>query len=321
MLKKSTLLLLGLLAGNDFAIAGTSNISSLPTCSAEGLTIPCEMRLWDLGIQALYLKPSFGSAIGYTSTAIPQGINPAWNWGYRLQGSYHLNTGNDLTMNWSHYDGNTGAHNYQGQFPLINIGIIAAPYQLLLNTKYDQVNLVVGQHINAGPMRHARFYGGLQYASFKVDENSYYQSSPLFIPITGGNVIDSNAMDFNGVGPVFGVDYVLGLTPRWSINANTSGSLVYGTSRFNYATAYGNGLVARAFYGSQKFIIPSLEAKLGANYAYQMPTGVLNVEGGYQAVNYFNALRTSPTPGIVGMGRSDFGMFGPYFGIRWLGVA
>ena len=73
---------------------------------------------------------------------------------------------------------------------------------------------------------------------------------------------------------------------------------------------------------SQKLVVPSLEAKLGLKYVYECPTGVLNLEGGYQAINYFNALETGREITFSSnRNSSNFSFYGPYFGAKWIGNA
>lgn len=322
MLKKTTLALLGLTC-SGLAMAGTMG----PVCAPGNVTIPCEQNKWDLGIDALYLKPSYGPALSYapTATGSPiQKINPSDGWGYRMVGAWHFNTGNDITLNWSHYDVNSGAGTFAGQYLLLAQGratLIPSTYGLHLDNKYDQVNLVMGQHVDFSMTNSARFYSGLQYADLRLNRTSHFAiTNADILTGTGGGVRHLNNTDFNGVGPTLGMDYAYQVMQGLSLTANTAGSLVYGSSRYNFATAYDNGFVASSAYGSKKTMVTSLEAKLGANYAWQVAQGLLNLEGGYQVVNYFNALQARPlTTGALHT--SDFGLYGPYFGVKWSGNA
>ncbi|MDP1603475.1 MAG: Lpg1974 family pore-forming outer membrane protein [Legionella sp.] len=317
MLQKTISILLMIV--NGIAIAGTAG----PICTSNPVTIPCQVSQWELGVQALYLKPAYSYTLGYASTTTgigTQKIEPDWGWGYRLLGAYHFNTGNDITLNWSHYDVDSQLGLYSGQYLQLPVGVISANYQLFLNNKYDEINLVMGQQVNLSQVKSARFYTGLKFADLRVDGTNTYAVAPAFIAVTGGSARDLTSTDFNGVGPVMGVDYAFNLSPRLSITANTAGSLLYGTSRYNFSTGYANGLVVSTIYGSKRIVVPGVEAKLGANYAYELAQGMLNVEGGYQAINYFSALQGRPltTSSVL---NSDFGLFGPYLGVKWIGNA
>jgi len=109
------------------------------------------------------------------------------------------------------------------------------------------------------------------------------------------------------------------LTPAFSITANTAASILYGSSRNDLGYAFGpTGLVPAAACLSKKSIVPGVEAKLGLNYGYAMMQGILNISGGYQIVNYFNALTLAPVGGGATT-NSDFGIYGPYVGLNWVG--
>lgn len=331
MLKKMTLAVIGL-AVSGAASAGMYSTPPAPSCTPGDVTVPCEQNLWDLGVQALYLKPISDRNYRF----IPSGpvatvgsvreVEADWGWGYRLEGSYHYSTGSDITANWLHYDVESNLPGYRGSFISIfsNPPLVVSDYRLFLENKFDQVNLVMGQHVDMGLLKDARFYGGFQYANIRVNGTNYYNPTRAVAVATNG-VRDLNRTDYNGVGPTIGIDYAYALTQGLSVTANTSTSILYGTGRINQGTTYGSGLVLTNFYASKKLVVPSFEAKLGANYAYPLWEGVLNLQGGYQVVNYFDALQniqvsvTNVASGVVTS--RDFGLYGPYFGLKWIGNA
>ena len=157
-------------------------------------------------------------------------------------------------------------------------------------------------------------------------KRSLYVKKDIFIRtgFCSKEVSQFDNTDFKGLGPVIGIDYAYDLTNALSLTANGAGSILYGSGRFS------NGLVGvpvnvvfASRYGSKKSMVPSFEAKLGLNYAYSMTQGVLNLAGGYQVVNYFNALHATGVAGILGTGitDSDFGLYGPYLGVKYVGSA
>lgn len=324
MLKKTTLAILGL-AASGFASAGMYSTPPAPSCTPGDVTVPCVENKWDLGVQALYLKPVYSAAKGYNLTnpltSNFQELDSKWDWGYRLEGSYHFNTGNDLSMTWIHYDVNSNHGNYTGALPLPFTSI--TPFSTGLANKFDQVNLVMGQHVDFGLLKNARFYGGLQYAKIRVDQRNHFATIPAAYAAMGVGAIDQfDNSDFNGAGPVVGIDYSYDLPQSFSITANTAGSILYGSSRYSSGVVLQpNGLVPISAYANKKSIVPSLEAKLGLNYAYEMAQGALNIEGGYQAINYFSALENRTLFGFGNVASSDFGLYGPYLGIKWVANA
>lgn len=323
MFKKTTLAVLGL-AASGFASAGTMG----PVCTPGNVTVPCEAQRWDLGVQALYMKVLTNADRAYQHNTLPFGgygeVKNDWDWGYKLEGSYHFNTGNDVTVTWMHYKSDTSQPGFQGFIPF---SPLAAPlftsYTAASENQLDQVNLVMGQHADFGLVKKMRFYGGLQYVNIRSDATYLYNQSPVqLIPQGITSVSQFDDSDFKGVGPVIGIDYSYDLTNSFSLTANGAGSILYGSSRIS------NGylgapvpLVLTSLYGSKKAIVPSLEAKLGLNYAYNMVQGVLNLEGGYQVVNYFNALQTIGVEGFAAnvVTNSDFGLHGPYLGVKYVG--
>ena len=316
MLKKTTLAILSL-AVSGFASAGTMG----PVCTPGDVTVPCEAKLWDLGAQALYLQPTYSADKGYVVD--PAGnlrdSRPSWGWAYRIEGSYHFHTGNDITMTLLHYDIDTQFRNFveQTAFALAPVAFAAN-----LENKFDQVNIVLGQHTDMGTWKKARFYGGLQYAKIRADERNTSETIPPALFRSGVSSLQQyRTADFWGVGPTFGTDYSYDLVYGFSVTGNTAVSLLYGTARHTSGFVLGpQGLIDFPHSNSRKTVVPSLEAKLGLKYVYPMTNGVLNFEGGYQTLNYFNALESRRT-GIINsrFNASNFGLYGPYLGAKWIG--
>src|SRR3989338_274579 len=150
MLKKTTMAVLGL-SISGMAAAGMYSAPPAPTCVPGDVTVPCEAKLWDLGIQALYLRPVLDADRAYESLSNDghhyNNLDTDWDWGFRLEGSYHFSTGNDITMNWSHYDNDQYHDGFNGTLAIPGFSVLPfADYAVQSQNKFDQVNLVFGQH-------------------------------------------------------------------------------------------------------------------------------------------------------------------------------
>jgi len=306
--------ILGMALG--FATSGIVAAGTMgPVCAPGDVTVPCEANAWSLGVQALYLQPLNDSSRAYVvSSNTTYEKDAKWGWGYALDGAYHFGTGNDLAASWMHYDVTSQLGNYIGVTP---VGVTG--YSLSQKNMFDKVDLVLGQHVDFGLLKNARFYGGLQYANIRSSDSRSYQVPPVALGLGITGVSSHDNSKYYGVGPVIGIDYSYDLPHGLSMTATTAGSILAGTSRNSTGFAYApTGLVPTSTYMHKKSIVPGLEAKLGLNYAHAMAQGVLNIFGGYQALNYFNAL-----PVLTGTQNtdSDFGLYGPYFGLSWLGNA
>lgn len=280
-----------------------------PVCLPGSVTVPCAMKQWDFGIQALYLKPTYSIEQDNflpVSTDSINDISGKWSMAFALEGSYHFSTGNDISMDWTHYDA-TRRHDY---------------LSFSQNTRFDQASLIFGQHVDFNSIKSARFYSGMQYANLHISRiNSV--SIPIaddfsLNPITARVFKQQNYADYNGIGPVLGIDFAYAIgASGFSLTANTATSVLYGTVRSNINASV-NGLVTAHPYSARKMMVPGLEEKLGLNYNTQFAQGQLSINGGYQALNYFNVVTRAQTTQTA---LSDFGMYGPYLGVRWLGAA
>ena len=327
MLKKVTLAVMGL-AASGLASAGSMG----PVCAPGNVTVPCVAQHWEFGVQALYLQPGFSATDAFL-TPVHNYFNQAyntWDWGYRLEGAYQFNTGNDVTVNWTHYR-NTVNQAENTPLDLIPLGMGAFPYIFSSEDRLDQVNVVMGQHVDVSAVKKMRFYAGLQYAHIQINADNYTgdvlvipRPTPptLMAPAPGSyNFSQYSNSDYKGVGPTIGIDYAYLLTNAFSVTANGSGSILYGTNIYSDGITWTEpNVVVASAYAKKRAIVPSLEAKLGVNYAYNMAQGQWNVQAGYEVLNYFKAIQTQGVFGLAGVvTNSNYGVYGPYIGLNYVG--
>jgi hypothetical protein len=337
-LKKTAIALLALSSSAVFA--GTMGA----VCAPGNVTVPCETTAWDFGLTALYIQPIYDADFGYHSFTQPflnpgtligydtnyHNFNEHWNWGFKLEGSYHFNTGNDINVNWSRLQADNN-------FVLGNSAFISldptrnAATLLRRNVRWNAVNVELGQYVDFSANKKMRFHGGLQYANIQTTFNHARTYFPIStVPVNALTLPVHQNSEFNGLGPRAGIDmsYIFG--NGFGIYAKSAVAVLAGSSKFNnFATVPSSALApatAQTFsnFGNKRAIVPEVDARLGVDYAYSMAQGILTLDAGWMWFNYFNAQHTAVNLTAVGAGsaiaESDFGATGPYIGIKYEGI-
>lgn len=314
--KKSALVIFALSSG--MANAGTMG------CEPGDVTVPCANTAWDVGVTALNLRPGFDADQTYFSNYFNaqnhirfRDESFDWNWAFKLEGSYHFNTGNDVNVNWYHFDNETSKTYQLGS-------AFGVTYEAPLtdNIKWDAVNFEFGQDVDFGERKNIRFHGGAQYA--RIESHAVLSN---FDNVANSSI--GQTMKFDGFGPRGGMDMSYQFMDGFGIYANVAGAVLVGTSKFDSAVLTPNQ--TRTTSGSKDAVVPEVEGKIGAKYSMQFAQGQLSIDGGWMWINYFNPLHSAvATLGLVdflpnvnaSLGQvkeTDFSMNGPYVGLKWVG--
>ncbi|MCC5791228.1 MAG: hypothetical protein JJT82_01265 [Legionellaceae bacterium] len=313
-----------LLLSNGLAFAGSMGSE----CAPGHATVPCATPAWDLGMQALYLKKlsnnnafhssyNIGSASG---TRLYSALDNRFEWGVRVDGAYHFNSGNEVRIDWLHWtDRNSPRLGFTGIWAPDPVATFAL--RIASESRFDAVNVALGQQVDFGHKKNIRFYAGLQFAQidFKQTEFDTVSGSVLF-PEENGTIRTLSTQRFSGAGPRIGADMSYDVDMGFSVYGNAAAALLVGRSRASDNAPFTDS--SRPVRSQYDTAVPEIEAKLGGKYTVSAGEGRLTVDAGYMVMHYYHPLHFSNLDLlrlVEYRDHIDFALHGPYAGIHWLG--
>lgn len=320
-------------------------ILTVSNSCAYAVSIPSDRNTWTLGASALYLKSSFGgNGLGYSSFSNygadfynnPREVNgapnhlsnilPKWDWGFQVEMGYQCGAGNDIDINWSHFDNTTHGHLPQGTLFAGSANTLYAD-ALTVAPRWDAVNIEIGQSIRFNDFQKLRIHAGVEFAQVRA----IFINSPKLTPTADPIFITADKISYKGFGPRIGGDFTYGVGCGFGIYAKGAASLLVGKAKQNI-TGY-HDLTGFNLYSTGNFIqsnssvvVTELEAKLGLKYNYAFDCSNIGLDLGYMWVTYLNALVSQVGAGIVSSSISNssaanFDLNGVYLGFTWTGNA
>lgn len=311
--------------------------------SPGNVTVPCQRSAFQLGIYGMYLLPSYSDQLSYldSNTVLSNGattatsqnvhVNEHWDWAGMVEGGYHFNCGNDVTVSWL-YTQNSDNQTYNSSglsfqnAPLIFLNF---SYQNRENSKltFYRLDAEMGQHVDFGEVKDIRFHGGFEYAHFEFTS----RANGTGVSNSAITLAKSKSSKFNGIGPRIGMDLSYYVLDGLSIYGKSSIAALVGTTEsqnmFAYVNPNTNNQTATFKDKRDNQIVPVIALKLGLKYTVSVYQNVYSLDAGYMWSDYI-AIAHNLNPTIpssqTSVGRpsdANFYLQGPYVGIRWLGQA
>lgn len=313
---------------------------------------------WGISCRALILKPT-GSSLGYAVEAFNVPIHsPSWKT-YDVETDYHAGFDLGLTsfwqsrnvefnLNWQHLHSKDSSKKLVCSDNMIGPHFEIGPDALLykkaegkVHFEYDEIDLDAGICVNFGDYLQTSFFAGICGTQIKQNFTSEFSNIQ-------GNVarIINTPSKFTGVGPQVGVDLLYSLLGGLNITGQASASLLVGDMK-NHASykslspaleelAIPSPNLQGTHSNRRTQVVPAFSGRLGLSYTYNACGWAIDLEAGYEAKVYINAIQytdigsqviTPPVlPDTIGVfGRtfqhkqSNFALSGPYIkcGVRF----
>lgn len=297
-----------LLAVAVFAAASSANAGMYKACVDTPNQVPCEVSAWDVGGEALYYRNE-GSNLAtflennHSIQALPgQTIpNQDWGWGFRIEGSYHFSTGNDVTVNWARWD------NELDTVATAQFGPIVVGDTIHNDAKFDIVNIEFAQTLQFGEKVNVRGHAGVQYA------NLTERFSNTTVANNGQRFNDTDTFSVEGWGPRIGVDGMYNMSSMmdgFGVFAKTGLAIISSEVEKVFSP---NSIITPGQTGSvsHRKNIVAANVSIGANYTRTIAQGDITAKVAWESLNYVNAA----------IANGDLSWSGVSFGLKWVGNA
>lgn len=352
-MKKTTLSLVAA----ALAAASLGAYAAAPTGAAPfQVNIPNMKNGVTIKLEGLYLQPtssnlsnlnylSSASFVDFSSlagTGATYAVDPDYALAFSLGLGYIFpNSGNDVQINWTHFDNDSDNSTVIGPDNIISGPVIAGFTDSLFTVDedqqftgigsadfhYDAVDLDVGQYVALGSRLMTRFYAGLRYAQVKDDLTNTYSfiDSEEEFNLSEVNVFNSK---FTGIGPRVGIDTNYHVANCFGVAAHLAAGLLVGQTESNASFNQTftveeeedevdvESISFNVVNDEQNRVVPVFDAKLGVNYTVHFNNGqsAALIEAGYQATEFVDAVDRFTVSGVNGnvFETSGVGFNGPY---------
>lgn len=293
---------------------------------------------WDIGGRALYLQPTSDAGTrpevtitSNTNNQLTVGTEPAWGWGFQLEGAYHISESRDINLNWHHYSHTNSNTSEAGSGQDLNVGDLVSSINPLLNTFttpgiyssasvfWDQVNVEFARTTERFENTIARFHGGVNFSRARIggDSQGSWSVQNAGSALTENyNIYYLSSESFNGFGPRLGANLSYQFLDGFSVGADGAISVLAGSSKTSiYRQVYSqllNTIYASNSGANHSHVVGELDANLEARYTKSLSYGDLSANVGWLFANYMNAFSLQRND------ENSFGIQGLYFGLKWL---
>ena len=330
MIKKNKVLSAILMLSVSVSFAGTMGA----VCQEGNVTVPCDMKKWSVGGQALYMQMTTANSVANstltgTNASFDRGNNPSWDYGFQLEGAYQFSNGKDFNLNWYHLRGSDS----NDLASPVNLGTVVSPADpvsaanptttpnVIINTAsssqssaWDMVNIEHGRQINIDDDFHARVHFGGEFS--RVMQNIALTTKGTTGVSTPFSNINNTSAVYNGFGPRLGLDLVYATPYHIGFYGKGAVGVLAGTAKTSYTPTNSSNQSSTLYYNINR-VVTSTDAKLGLDYTYAIAQGEVAIDAGWMWVNYLNALASQGS--TTGSHNNAFGVQGVYFGAKWTG--
>lgn len=271
---------------------------------------------WDIGGKALYLQPSLNedrythqrTITMVSGASAVWGMNPDYNWGFFLEGSYHVNAKNDFNLNWYRLNNSDN---------VTRADLDNTLYQLQFKQQWDAVNLESGYSLDLDPNKMVRLHAGAQFAHLSNSELLGAGAGTIDGRVILGTQSTDGHTSYNGFGPRAGFNFNYDWH-QFGVYSNVAGAVLAGSTKFSKYFTFDTG-TSSVSNASTMTVVPEIDAALGAKYHYLSSYGDLTLDGGWMWVNYWGALDALDISGLGTVQATNISFQGPYLGLHWLG--